>query len=807
MSHRTVLALIAALIFGTCGRGIAQCPGEWEPGAGVPGVSGLVIAMLPMPDHSVIVGGQWDGAGHLNTSNICRVLPDGSVEPLGNGLRNYVSSLAMLPDGSILAGGLGYSDYSSIWRFDPSTQQWSPFGGGLYASISVVRALAVLPNGDVLAGGDFTIPGPAPINNIARYSVQQGTWLRLQAGVSSSLRLYQVQSMLVIDEDRVLVGGSLTSANNQVAGGLATLHLSTNTWSVDTPGLGNDPSYRQIRCMLAQPDGTVLIGGGFLTVNGLPIRDFARYDPNTHVWSAVGGGVYGGIVALAPLPDGSVVATGGVTVVGGVQCGALARYYPSTDSWSPIGQGIYYQNAPGIGYAVAPLGNGRILVGGAIDRTGGASAFNLIIADLTTGNTTTLFSGSDGPVRALLDLPNGDMIVGGLFSKLEGEPLSGIGIHHADGSWSPLGPGVQLAVSYGVWSLHRLPDSRILVGGLFSSAGGIDNTRNLALVDPQTGVWSSLSATPNGTVLSMLGMPDGRVIVAGSFATIGSLAAPGLAVYEPVNDAWQALIPTTGARLPQTLAWLSDGRLLVAGGDSTPAGVMGFLKAFDFTNNTWTDFHAQASSYIRSVAVLPGDDVIVAGTFSQIAGLTIPGIARYSISHNSWASLGEGLQGGGANGGVYALARRSSGDIVAAGRFVNAGTANPNLFNIASFSSFDHAWHPFGNGLTNPHSTSAPAAFTLLQRGQSDIFVGGDFHFADNNLSAFLAHWTDTCPTCHPDLNQDGNSDADDVSALLGVICGDSNPSNLDPDFNHDGNADQSDIDALITVIAGGDCP
>ncbi|MCE7974013.1 MAG: hypothetical protein DYG92_06755 [Leptolyngbya sp. PLA1] len=62
-------------------------------------------------------------------------------------------------------------------------------------------------------------------------------------------------------------------------------------------------------------------------------------------------------------------------------------------------------------------------------------------------------------------------------------------------------------------------------------------------------------------------------------------------------------------------------------------------------------------------------------------------------------------------------------------------------------------------------------------------------------------------PVCDPDLNQDGNTDQDDVRYLVDVIGGGSNSTGIDPDVNHDGNADQDDLASLIDMIGGGGCP
>jgi V8-like Glu-specific endopeptidase len=62
------------------------------------------------------------------------------------------------------------------------------------------------------------------------------------------------------------------------------------------------------------------------------------------------------------------------------------------------------------------------------------------------------------------------------------------------------------------------------------------------------------------------------------------------------------------------------------------------------------------------------------------------------------------------------------------------------------------------------------------------------------------ARLREPCPD--PDFNQDGNTDQDDVAALVQAIA--SGTWDRDPDINQDGNVDADDIAALIQVLAGG---
>jgi hypothetical protein len=123
------------------------------------------------------------------------------------------------------------------------------------------------------------------------------------------------------------------------------------------------------------------------------------------------------------------------------------------------------------------------------------------------------------------------------------------------------------------------------------------------------------------------------------------------------------------------------------------------------------------------------------------------------------------------------------------------------------------SWTALGNGIGDPFSQAN--AVTAVASGE--IFVGGNFLFAGNNLSAYFARWGPP-PGCSTlacdslDFNNDGSTfDPMDVDALLSVFsegpCIPSVANCNDVDFNNDGSLfDPCDIDSFLLVFSEGPC-
>jgi len=130
--------------------------------------------------------------------------------------------------------------------------------------------------------------------------------------------------------------------------------------------------------------------------------------------------------------------------------------------------------------------------------------------------------GVTGEVLALLVQKDGQIVIGGTFTAVNGVPRQNLARLNADGT---LDTGFIPQAAEGpngpVKTLLLLPDGSLIVGGDFTSAGNLvrgdlvkykpDGT-----VDPTFGAMEGGVAT-NGSVTALALQPDGSIVVGGSF--------------------------------------------------------------------------------------------------------------------------------------------------------------------------------------------------------------------------------------------------------------------------------------------------
>jgi uncharacterized delta-60 repeat protein len=340
-----------------------------------------------------------------------------------------------------------------------------------------------------------------------------------------------------------------------------------------------------------QPDGKILLGGGFTTLDGQPRNGIGRLNPDGSVDSTFvpPAGSDCCVLGVGALPDGKILVTGTFTNFG-------QRAY----------EGIVQLNT-----------------GGSLDAT-----FSSVI---------------HGDIRNFALQPDGKILIGGYFA-LPGGTNQFYARLNADGTVDPTFDAPLLLPNSWLQCLALQPDGKILLGGVYFRS--IDGQPNNALArlhadgrldttfNPILG-WSR--ETENGSVSSIAVQPDGQILIGGNFIALNGVPRTGVGRFNPDGtlDASFNAGETHSTQGPLTfgmvrgVALLTDGRILVGGDLATiqgePRQLIARLNAngsLDSTFNTGAGGSPGGSFHPEVYTAAPQTDgkVIVSGIFTNLGG-------------------------------------------------------------------------------------------------------------------------------------------------------------------------------------------
>ena len=388
----------------------------------------------------------------------------------------------------VTQAALGTQRQSSLYIIDTATvteppgsddTTYSPFAG----LNGDVFALAVETNSDnqLLVGGSFTMADGVTRNNIARLN-SDGS---LDADFSLPSDNYgaggTVRALAVQTDDRILVGGAFTNFNGVASGNVARLNADGTLDSSFNPGAGADNPVYAVAETFVNGNPLVLIAGAFATVNGTTFNGIGRLNDDG-------------------TPDGTFNAGG---------AGANATVY-----------------------AMAVQADGKIVIGGDFTTYNNVANFNHLARLNPDGSVDTTFnvavSGPSDSVRAIALQLDGRILIGGLFTNVNGTAASHIARLNANGTVDT-SFNAGLGANDAVFSIALQADTRIVVGGEFTSFSGVTRNRITRLnpdgtVDPSinfgTGANNFVAAIAieDDTISSYpTNVPDEKVILGGGF--------------------------------------------------------------------------------------------------------------------------------------------------------------------------------------------------------------------------------------------------------------------------------------------------
>jgi uncharacterized delta-60 repeat protein len=267
-----------------------------------------------------------------------------------------------------------------------------------------------------------------------------------------------------------------------------------------------------------------VVGGSFSSIDGAVRGNLARFnvDGSLSSWAPTAGGAVNSLVVQA---DGKVVV--------GMSASPWIRRF-NTDG--TVDTTFAAANFNGSVYTIVERSDGKLFVGGDFTSANSIQAYRIILltANGATDSNFSPFYGCNGPILAILPEEDGRVIVGGAFSSIgPGLTRNNFGRFTSGGNYD-----ATFAVGGGangvVYALARQNDGNILLAGSFSTVNG-SSLSKIARVNVLGAVDSTFKpgVGPNDIVKTMAIQPDGRIIIGGAFTTYNSISQNRVARISP----------------------------------------------------------------------------------------------------------------------------------------------------------------------------------------------------------------------------------------------------------------------------------
>lgn len=388
--------------------------------------------------------------------------------------------------------------------------------------------------------------------------------------------------------------------------------------------------FMTINCITAASDGSLWIGGSISDFKGTSVDNLVRLMPDGSPDSTLPAFNLGSINQIAVEASGDVL-----TLEGNV----IHRLHQvSSSDWSVE---LLTNKVPFLSVnTVLPEADGKIMIAGTIDATNDAPPLVRLNAD---GSLDTSFNAPSiansglayKRINSVAQLADGTYAIGGDFLQIDNQQQPNFALLDASGRLLNA-PEVSVENVGTINEVAISPDGDMIVGGDFNRINGLPHT-NLARLNPSGELDEQFGVTnaPDGLVNSLVVLPDGKVLVAGPFSTIGDSPSPGIG--KLLSDGSVDTSFNVGIGVPPQSGHISDmalddrGRIVVGGTfvDFAGSGQESLARlSIDGNVDPSFDTGPYTLGFPRSVAIDSAGDVVLGGQLGYLNGLITTPVAR-----------------------------------------------------------------------------------------------------------------------------------------------------------------------------------
>lgn len=771
---------------------------EFHPSLNLRDEAARTVAL--QPDGRILVFGEVLDVNNVNPYGAVRLNQDGLVEHLFAQPHPFTLSTAwfrgaLLPKGKLLFIGRNLQSCAGyqLFRLNPGgssdetlTERFLCLPG------SRLGAIVGQEDGKLLISGNFLQVRGAARRGLARLNADGS----LDASFDPGHILWPeppeegLDAILVQPDGRILIAGCCFQTGNRPAHSLARLHPDgTMDENFMNNVVATGRADRRIRALALDPQGRILAGGEAALVRFLPD---GKWDPAFDSSSSLDNI---SVQSLAVQPDGKVLA-GSHRLNDQSAIARLLEENPTIGVEFRSSEQRHNEALEGATLVVDRKGDLDVTVTVEYSVVGGTAtagvdyqlpAGQLVFQPRETSKMISIFTMDDGADEAdetviiALRNPTSGAVLGARRNArltIEDDERPG----GTDPNWAfscflgfcgpsqliPESDGRLLALSRGsvrridsegrfdsrlpdastsleIWTMARQEDGRVIVGGNFSSLGGVPRA-GLARVnadgsldttfDPGAGI-SPLGFEDSGTadfepdppspasISTLAPLRDGKILVGGGFLNVGGIRRPGLARLNPdgsVDQAFDAALKGTAGydRLVSRIIVQPDGRILLNGSfQSVGRLARNGLARLKEDGSADATFSPGLESYpVKLLALEPAGTLLVYAQSSPILGRVLRLREDGSID-DTFVVRAERLRSCCESDPLVAAAAiQVDGGILLTGTFNKLnGVALPGLARLESDGALDPSFQPSSTPLDG-------TGIVLQENGQILVLAG-----------------------------------------------------------------------------------
>ena len=554
----------------------------------------------------LIVGGNSNTSAYLSSAEIFS--PKTNTTYKLTSKLNYARvghEVILLNDGRVLivGGSNGGGNVLQCETFDPATKTFS-----VSASLSTGRygrhSLVKLSNGKVLIMCGMKNSSYSPTNAVESFDPSTNTITSV--GTTLSLRTNQVAALL--DNGNVLIAGGYNGS-----------YLSSaeiyNTTSNSSSSTGSMSSARERAAIAKLSNGDILVAGGF---NGSSDLNTAEYYVQS---SATFTTVTSTMSAALSNAQASLLSSGKVFISGGQGPDTSYVYDHSSKSFTLTSNSMTYQRTSGqpttTYYNIVSTSDGNLFFAGSFNGSSYSSGIELFVPSGSSGSFSAIspsFNFGTAITREnpeISKLNDGRVFVTGGTSSAG--YLSTTELYDPSAGTTSAGPALPSSSARRDHFSAKLTNGNVLVGGGYN---GTSYLNSAYVYTPASGAAGSFGSAINMNTTRALAravtLNNGNVLVTGGHNGGNSLQTAE--IYS--GSSFGSNINMVASRHSHTITKLNDGYVLITGGATSAAGSTSLSSAeiFDPSTNTFTAVGSlNKARYNHTATLLSDGTVLIAG--------------------------------------------------------------------------------------------------------------------------------------------------------------------------------------------------